>query len=102
MANSNKKLTKIINEKHFVSKKKGGGIIHIQAWENDKKEVVKYAMAYINTNIFSNDNGRVIGYDNAHNFHHKHYFGEIFEIDDFSTFENQLNIFEQEIQEFLI
>ncbi|SMM97962.1 hypothetical protein SPONL_1700 [uncultured Candidatus Thioglobus sp.] len=69
----NIKLQKIIDEKHFVSRKRGGGVISVQAWADDKQQVVKYAIAYINHQIYAEDNGRVIGYDNAHNFHHKHY-----------------------------
>ena len=39
-------------------------------------------MAYINHLIFSGENGRVLGYDNSHNFHHRHYFGETSEVDE--------------------
>ena len=58
-------------------------------------------MAYINHSIYSGDNGRVLGYDNTHNFHHKHYFGEIIEIDNFVSFLKQVEDFEQEIKEFI-
>ena len=34
------------------------------------------ALAYINPQIFSGDNGRVLGYDNSHGFSHKHLMGE--------------------------
>ena len=27
--------------------------------------------------IHSGDNGRVVGYDNAHGYHHRHYFGGV-------------------------
>jgi hypothetical protein len=46
-------------------------------------------------------NGRVLGYDNTHNFHHKHYFGEISEIDDFTNYQELLDRFENEIREFM-
>ena len=49
----------------------------------------------------SGDNGRVIGYDNTHNFHHKHYLGEISEVCDFVSYENLLERFEKEIKEFI-
>ena len=81
--------------------KRGGGLLKIEAWENEQGKIVKYSMAYINHLIFSGDNGRVIGYDNAHNFHHKHYFGEISEVRNFSSYQNLVERFEQEIKEFI-
>jgi len=58
-------------------------------------------MAYINPLLFSGDNGRVIGYDNTHDFHHRHYFGEISEIKDFSNYQELLDRFEKELEEFI-
>ena len=95
-----KKYLKVIDESFVVPYEKGGGIIKFEAWEYEDK-IVKYNMAYINKNIFSNDNGRVIGYDNSHNFHHKHYFGEITELDDFNTYENLVQRFKNDIKEFV-
>jgi len=37
-------------------KSKGGGLIKIEAWENQKGEIVKYSMAYINHLIYGGDN----------------------------------------------
>ena len=83
------------------SSKKGGGIVKIDVWEDEKGRVVKYSLAYINHLIYSGDNGRVIGYDNTHNFHHKHYFGEISLVDDFVNYEELVGRFEHEIKEFM-
>ena len=95
-----KKYKKVIDEKYIVPLEKGGGLIKFEAWKLEEK-VVKYNMAYINKNIFIGDNGRVLGYDNSHNYHHKHYFGEIEEIDDFSSFEELVKRFKREIGEFI-
>jgi len=95
------KFKKVISEQFPVNPKNGGGILKIEAWENEKEEIVKYSMAYINHLIFSDDNGRVIGYDNTHNFHHKHYFGKISEVSDFISYENLVDRFEKEIKEFI-
>jgi len=92
--------TKIIDEQFIVPSQKGGGIIKFEAWEYENK-VVKYNMAYINKSIFPNDNGRVIGYDNSHNFHHKHYFGEIIELDNFISYEELVKRFKNDIKEFV-
>jgi hypothetical protein len=96
----NKTYTKVIDEQFIVPHEKGGGIIKFEAWEF-KDIIVKYNMAYINESIFSNDNGRVVGYDNSHNFHHKHYFGQISELDDFTNYQDLVLKFRNDIKEFI-
>ena len=91
---------KIIDERFIVPSEKGGGVIKFEAWEYDNK-IIKYNMAYINKSIFSNDNGRVIGYDNSHNFHHKHYLGKITELDDFINYQELVKRFKDDIKEFV-
>lgn len=39
-------------------------------------QVVKYSLAYINPAVFGADNGRVLGYDNSHDHHHRHFMGK--------------------------
>lgn len=95
------KFKKVVSEQFPVNHKRGGGVLKIEAWENEKGEIVKYSMAYINHLIFSGDNGRVIGYDDAHNFHHKHYLGEISEVLDFISYHDLVGRFEKEIKEFI-
>ena len=92
---------KVVSEQFPINPKQGGGVLKIKAWENEKGEIVKYSMAYINHFIFAEDNGRVLGYDNTHNFHHKRYFGEISEIDDFTNYQELLDRFKNEIREFI-
>jgi len=50
---------------------------------------------YINHNIHAGDNGRVVGYDNAHDGHHRHYFGAVEPIE-FVSFEDTEERFEQD------
>lgn len=56
----------------------GGGILK-ELHEQDRKtgELRRYALAYVNPAIFSGDNGRVLGYDNAHGYPHRHFMGTI-------------------------
>ena len=55
-----------------IKKKLGGGVLkELVIRELPSKKVLHYALAYINTSIFADDNGRVIGYDNSHEFSHK-------------------------------
>jgi len=95
-----KRYSKVIDEQFIVPLEKGGGVIKFEAWQYEKK-VVKYSMAYINKAVFPNDNGRVIGYDNSHDFYHKHYFGDIIELDDFVSYEDLVKRFKKEIKEFV-
>ena len=59
--------------------KDGGGTLSFAAWgyEKDGRTVVtRYAMAYINAALYRGDHGRVLGYDNAHGEHHRHFMGK--------------------------
>ena len=93
MAKSKKKdYIKVVDEQFIVPYEKGGGIIKFEAWEYNN-EIVKYNMAYINKNVYPNDNG--------HNFHHKHYFGKIRELDDFVSYQKLVQRFKNDIKEFV-
>lgn len=93
--------TKVVSEQFPINAKRGGGILKFEAWENEKGETVKYSMVYINYLLFSEDNGRVLGYDNTHDFHHRHYFGKISEVSDFKSYQDLVDRFEREIKEFI-
>jgi hypothetical protein len=61
-----------------IPRRFGGGVLKERVVrELPSKKVIQYALAYINPLIFSGDNGRVLGYDNAHGFSHKHFKGEM-------------------------
>lgn len=96
----NKLYSKVIDEQFIVPVFKGGCIIRFEAWELNN-EIIKYNMVYINKNITSLDNGKILGYDNAHNFHHKHKLGDIIEINDFSSYENLVERFKEDTKEFI-
>ena len=96
----NKSYIKVIDEQFIVPYTQGGGIIKFEDLELENK-IVKYNMVYVNKNIFPNDNGRVMGYDNSHNFHHKHYFGQITELDDFTNYQELIERFKNDIKEFI-
>lgn len=78
---------KIADDSCSLSLKKGNGVLRREVWENEQGQVVRYNLAYINRAIFQDDNGRVVGYDNAHGFHHRHFMGVVEPID-FTTFED--------------
>ena len=62
---------------------------------NKRGEVVRYNLAYIHHGINRRDNGRVVGYDNAHGKHHRHYMGKVEPVD-FVSFEHIEARFEQD------
>jgi hypothetical protein len=69
-----------------------------EVWRSQDGQVVKYSLAYINAEICGVDNGRVLGYDNSHDRHHRHCMGkeESFE---FSGYEALATRFYDEVQE---
>lgn len=68
---------KIVDETNYIPSKRGNGILRREVWVNSDNAVTRYNLAYIQVALFSGDNGRVIGYDNAHGFHHRHFFGKV-------------------------
>lgn len=78
---------KIIDETFAISRKRGNGILRREVWVDREGRVVRYNLAYINHTIHAGDNGRVVGYDNAHGFHHRHFLGKVVEVN-FESFED--------------
>lgn len=86
---------KIIDESHQISERRGNGKLRREVWVDRAGKVTRYNLAYINHRIHAGDNGRVVGYDNAHDGHHRHYFG-IVEAVAFISFEDIEKRFEQD------
>lgn len=86
---------KLIDESHVISTKKGNGIMRREVWVDDKGTVTRYNLAYINNRLFNDDNGRILGFDNAHGYHHRHYYGQV-EAVNFISFEETEILFEKE------
>ena len=85
---------KIIDESHKISDKRGNGKLRREVWVDEVTgKITRYNLAYINHNLHAGDNGRVVGYDNAHGFHHRHYFGAV-EAIDFISYEDVEERFE--------
>ena len=78
--------------------KQGNGILKYSASANSSGIIAHYSLAYINYNVCREDNGRVLGYDNSHGYHHKHFMGKEEKVS-FSTFEEIANNFEAEWRE---
>jgi len=81
------KTHKVHDVSNRLSRTHGNGILRREVWVDGKGKVIRYNLAYINHDIFQGDNGRVLGYDNAHGVHHRHYKGKV-ETIEFRSFEN--------------
>jgi len=66
--------------------------------ELPSRRVIQYALAYVNPLICSEDNGRVLGYDNAHGRPHRHFMGKM-TTESFPGYEALWERFEREWQE---
>jgi hypothetical protein len=55
----------------------GPGLIREEVWVDEAGEVGRYNLAFINHFMTRNDNGRVLGYDNAHGEPHRHFYGMV-------------------------
>ena len=94
-------LKKVVDERFSIHRNKGGGLLRQEAWEDSGGEIVKYAISCVSHALPSDENGRVLGYDNAHDYHHKHYKGEIYPVDDFVSYEELVGRFAEELKEFV-
>ena len=95
-----KRLKEILleHERFELKSKSGGGLLSYEVWgyqEKGKTVVTRYNLAYINHSICHVDNGRVLGFDNAHAYHHRHDMGEVSEVE-FISYEATLEKFQQE------
>lgn len=86
---------KIIDESHKIADKRGNGQLRREVWVDERGRVTRYNLAYINHRLHRGDNGRVVGYDNAHDGHHRHYRGQVEPVE-FVSFEDIEERFEQD------
>ena len=85
-------------ERFELKPKSGGGVLSYEVWGYQVRGatvVTRYNLAYINHSICQVDNGRVLGFDNAHDYHHRHYMGEVQAVE-FTSYEAILEKFQQE------
>lgn len=77
---------KILDTLYHVPRKRGNGLVRTEAWADAHGTVTHYNLAYINHSLSHKDNGRVVGYDNSHHVHHRHYMGQV-QLVDFINFD---------------
>ena len=94
---SPKPLEKRVDETSYLAGRRRGAILKEEVWyEGD--HVARYSLAYINPRLTSLDNGRLLGYDNAHEYHHRHFMGQVEDVK-FTSYEQTANRFESEVRE---
>jgi hypothetical protein len=54
-----------------------GAKLREEVWQTADGAVAKYNLTYINHLVCRVDNGRVLGYDNSHDGHHRHFMGKV-------------------------
>ncbi|RFO95008.1 transcriptional regulator [Rhodoferax lacus] len=78
---------KIVDDTHHITHKRGNGQLRREIWVDAQGQVTRYNLAYVNYALHAGDNGRVVGYDNQHGYHHRHYFGVVAAVE-FTGFED--------------
>jgi hypothetical protein len=95
------KIIKDLDQRHITH---GGGVIRVETWIDPKTDdVVSYNLSYINKSLFNKDNGRMLGFDNAHMYpdfpslHHEHHLGQVEPNLTFTNFSDLLDRFQTEL-----
>jgi hypothetical protein len=81
---------------YYLGGKRRLPLLKEEFWQDASGQVTRYSLAYIDPLIFPGDNGRVLGYDNAHGLHHRHFMG-VEGVYEFTSYEKVLAKFEAEV-----
>jgi len=73
------------------------GVIREEVWQDETGEVVKYNLVFVHR-LQTKDNGRVLGYDNAHGIHERHFKGRV-ERTEYAGYDLLLERFLSEVRE---
>ncbi len=95
-ASSRPRREKRVDQTLHLSGKRRGAVLKEEVWYEGGR-VVKYSLAYINPRICGVDNGRVLGYDNTHEYHHRHFMGQVERVE-FDGYEALVTRFEREVR----
>ncbi len=77
----------------------GVGILREEVWRDRQGSIVKYNLAFINHSLCKVDNGRVLGYDNAHGRHERHSMGRVHQVG-FTDYKSTSERFFEEVEAF--
>ena len=68
---------KVVDDTIVLKRPRRGAKLREEVWQTLDGRVTKYNLAYINQQVCRLDNGRVLGYDNSHGGHHRHFTGKV-------------------------
>jgi Family of unknown function (DUF6516) len=91
-------LRKVVDEVTPVRCAAGRGLIREEVWQDADGEIARYNLAFINHFLMSTDNGRVLGYDNSHGHHHRHFKGVV-EPFEYVDYQGVRDCFDDEVRE---
>jgi hypothetical protein len=89
-------ITKTIHTESTLTRPRKGAKLKEEVCQTEDGQVVHYSLAYINHRVCGVDNGRVLGYDNSHDYHHRHFMGTVEPIE-FESYEALSKRFEAEV-----
>lgn len=89
-------LESVVTVRHLTGKRRGAVVR--EELHHRGTELVKYSLAYINPRISGIDNGRILGYDNSHGHHHRHFMGQVASVT-FSGYKAISDLFQKEVSE---
>lgn len=75
----------------------GAGILREEVWADSDGKVVRYNLAFLLPHLFYADNGRVLGYDNAHGVHERHFMGKVQAVE-FTSYQDTADRFYREVE----
>jgi hypothetical protein len=81
---------------YYLGGKHQPPILKEEVWMDELGEVTRYSLAYIDPQVHPGDNGRVLGYDDAHGRHHRHFMGRE-SVYAFRGYDEVLSRFEREV-----
>jgi hypothetical protein len=76
----------------------GHVVIHLCYAPGYGEEDAVYNLAYVNPLVCRVDHGRVLGYDNRHGYHHRHFMGEVRRVE-FVDYRSLAIRFQEEVRE---
>jgi hypothetical protein len=75
----------------------GIGIVREEVWVDERDLVVRYNLAFLLPHRSGVDNGRVLGFDNAHGVHERHNMGDVRQVS-FTNYAATAKRFYREVQ----
>jgi hypothetical protein len=86
------------DKRYYLGGPRTPPIVSVHWTKNSTGQILNYGLAFIDFSIFAGDNGRVVGYDNGHGVHERHFMGRSILVD-FVSYEDTADRFFVEVDE---